>query len=151
MAKKALIVDDDPRVMKIIEETLQGLNHEHVWVTNQHDARRALDIEQFDYVLLELRIPAKPRRGGASSTYGLELLREIISDPHCRGLPVIMTTTGAADSIKMSIRLRSYGAADSIAKPFWTSGRSLAHVIQATLGFGATGPADLRAPVSHAT
>ena len=64
MAKKALIVDDDPRIMKIIEETLQGLNHEHVWVTNQHDARRALDIEQFDYVLLELRIPAKPRRGG---------------------------------------------------------------------------------------
>ena len=48
MAKKALIVDDDPRIMKIIEETLQGLNHEHVWMTNQHDARRALDIEQFD-------------------------------------------------------------------------------------------------------
>ena len=86
MIKKALIVEDDPHVLGYIEDTLCSLNHEHVWVTNQHDARQRFQEERFDYVLLDLQIPAKPNRGGASKQYGVNLLREILGKPPRRDL-----------------------------------------------------------------
>ncbi|MHB8974309.1 MAG: response regulator [Pirellulaceae bacterium] len=134
MIKKALIVEDDPHVLGYIEDTLCSLNHEHVWVTNQHDARQRFQEEQFDYVLLDLQIPAKPNRGGANVTYGVNLLREIMGKPPRRDLPVIIMTAYTAEGLNLSNTLRSDGAADFIAKPFETSSRPLDKVIGEVLG-----------------
>jgi CheY-like chemotaxis protein len=133
MTKKALIVEDDPQVLEYIENTLCSLNHEHVWVTNQQDARQRFQDERFDYVLLDLQIPAKPNRGGASKQFGINLLREILGTPPRHDLPVIIMTAYTADGLNLSNELRSYGAADFIAKPLESSGRSLARVIEQAL------------------
>ena len=71
MTVSALVVEDDSQVMDTIEDTLYSLGHQHVWVTNQHDARRALRTEEFRYVLLDLQIPARPNRGAASKEFRL--------------------------------------------------------------------------------
>ena len=65
MTPRALIVDDDEQVVQTIEDTLVSLEHEHAWVTNQLDAQQLLRRESFDYVLLDLEIPARPNRRGA--------------------------------------------------------------------------------------
>lgn len=133
MIKKALIVEDDPHVLGYIEDTLCSLNHEHVWVTNQQDARQRFQEERFDYVLLDLQIPAKPNRGGANVDYGVNLLREMMGKPPRRDLPVIIMTAYTAEGLTLSNTLRSDGAADFIAKPFETSRRPLNTVIQEAL------------------
>jgi CheY-like chemotaxis protein len=133
MIKKALIVEDDPHVLGYIEDTLCSLNHEHVWVTNQQDARQRFQEERFDYVLLDLQIPAKPNRGGANVEYGVNLLREIMGKPPRRDLPVIIMTAYTAEGLTLSNTLRSDGAADFIAKPFETARRPLTTVIQEVL------------------
>jgi CheY-like chemotaxis protein len=145
MIKKALIVEDDPHVLGYIEDTLCSLNHEHVWVTNQHDARQRFQDEQFDYVLLDLQIPAKPNRGGANVAYGVNLLREIMGKPPRRDLPVIIMTAYTAEGLNLSNTLRSDGAADFIAKPFESSSRPLDKVIQEALDMCQGG-----SPVPHA-
>lgn len=48
MTTKALVVEDDPQVVERIEDTLFSIDHEHLCVTNQQDARLALLREQFD-------------------------------------------------------------------------------------------------------
>lgn len=133
MTKKALIVEDDPQVLEYIENTLCSLNHEHVWVTNQQDARLRFQDERFDYVLLDLQIPAKPNRGGANKEYGINLLREIMGKPPRRDLPVIIMTAYTAEGLGLSNKMRADGATDFIAKPFETSIRPLARVIEEAL------------------
>ncbi len=133
MIKKALIVEDDPHVLGYIEDTLCSLNHEHVWVTNQQDARQRFREERFDYVLLDLQIPAKPNRGGATVEYGVNLLREIMGKPPRRDLPVIIMTAFTAEGLGLSNKMRADGATDFIAKPFETSVRPLARVIEEAL------------------
>lgn len=145
MTKKALIVEDDPHVMEYIENTLCSLNHEHVWVTNQHDARETFHRERFDYVLLDLQIPAKPNRGGASKEFGINLLREIMGKPPRRDLPVIIMTAYTAEGLNLSNTLRSDGAADFIAKPFETSSRPIDKVIGEVLARFVAAP-EVRAP-----
>ena len=62
MKPKALVVEDDHRIIESIEDTLFSIGHEHDWATNQQDARRLLKEGEYDYVLLDLQIPAKPNR-----------------------------------------------------------------------------------------
>jgi CheY-like chemotaxis protein len=95
MTKRALVVEDDPHVMEYIEETMCSLDHEHVWATNQQDARQNLRSGKFDYVLLDLQIPATSTRDMASTEFGITLLREIKA--HSGGAtPVIITTSHPA-------------------------------------------------------
>jgi len=77
MKPKALIVEDDDRIIGSIEDTLFSIGHEHDWATNQHDAQQMLQDGEYSYVLLDLQIPAKPNRGGADKEFGCNLLREI--------------------------------------------------------------------------
>ena len=39
MKTRALIVEDDDRIIGSIEDSLFSIGHEHDWVTNQHDAQ----------------------------------------------------------------------------------------------------------------
>ncbi len=133
MSTKALVVEDDPQVMDTIEDTLFSMGHEHLWVTNQQDARDALGRDHFHYVLLDLQIPAKPNRGGASKEFGINLLREISEHDATPRTPVIIMTAYISECLDMSTRLLSFGASEFIAKPFANKERSLAKVIHKVL------------------
>lgn len=133
MNPKALVVEDDDRIIESIEDTLFSIGHEHDWATNQHDARLRLKESEYDYVLLDLQIPAKPNRGGADKEFGCNLLRDIQRiKGRCR-TPVIVMTAYSSDCLDLTTELHANGASEFIAKPFSNKGRTLASVIRKVL------------------
>ena len=133
MKPKALIVEDDDRIIDSIEDTLFSIGHEHDWATNQHDAQEMLKSSDYSYVLLDLQIPAKPNRGGADKEFGCNLLREIQQIKGPRRTPVIVMTAYSSDCLDLSTELYANGASEFIAKPFSNKGRTLASVIRKVL------------------
>jgi len=133
MKRKALVVEDDERIIESIEDALFSIGHEHDWVTNQHDAQLRLKESEYDYVLLDLQIPAKPNRGGANREFGCNPLRDIQRiKGRCR-TPVIVMTAYSSDCLDLSTDLQANGASEFIAKPFSNKGRTLASVIRKVL------------------
>ncbi len=130
---KALIVEDDDRIIGSIEDTLYSIGHEHDWVTNQHDAREKLKQGDYNYVLLDLQIPAKPNRGGADKEFGFNLLKDIQRIKGPMRTPVIVMTAYTTDGLELCIDMQDNGASDFIAKPFPNRGRTLATVIRDVL------------------
>ncbi|MFO0915265.1 MAG: response regulator [Pirellulales bacterium] len=133
MKPKVLIVEDDERIMESIEDTLVSMEHEHDWVTNQHDARLRLRSSEWDYVLLNLEIPAKANRGEAHTEFGYNLLRDIARIKGKGTVPVIVMTANGWDGLNLAADLYANGASEFIAKPFPTKGRTLASVIRKVL------------------
>lgn len=133
MRPKALVVEDDDRIIASIEDTLFSIGHKHDWATNQHDAQQMLREHEYDYVLLDLQIPAKPNRGGADKEFGCNLLQDIQRiKGRCR-TPVIVMTAYSADCLDLTTELHANGASEFIAKPFSNKGRTLASVIRRVL------------------
>lgn len=133
MKNRALVIEDDDRLMASIEDVLFSMGHDHDWVTNQHDARIKLAERDYSYVLLDLQIPAKPNRGGADIQFGCNLVRDI---QHIKGrdrLPVIVMTSFSSDCLDLTTELQANGANEFIAKPFPSKGRTLASVVEKVL------------------
>jgi CheY-like chemotaxis protein len=133
MKPRALVVEDDDRIVDSIEDALFSIGHDHEWVTNQHDAQQLLREGDYSYVLLDLQIPAKPNRGGANKEFGVNLLGDIQRIKGLGQLPVIVMTAYSADCLDLSTELFAGGASDFIAKPFLNEGRTLAKVIRKVL------------------
>jgi len=133
MKPRALVVEDDDRIVDSIEDALFSIGHDHEWVTNQHDAQQLLREGDYSYVLLDLQIPAKPNRGGANKEFGVNLLGDIQRIKGPSQLPVIVMTAYSADCLDLSTELFAGGASDFIAKPFLNEGRTLAKVIRKVL------------------
>jgi DNA-binding NtrC family response regulator len=102
---RVLVVDDEPYVAAMLEETLGYLGYAVAVAPTGEDALRALPAFRPDVVLLDFTLL------GMSGEMVLQRLRVI--DPH---LPVIMVT-GNAD-VKVAARTLAQGAFDYIAKPF---------------------------------
>lgn len=130
---KALVVEDDDRIVPSIEDALFSLGHELDWVTNQADAQTKLDSNGYDYMLLDLEIPARPHRGGASTECGANLLRTIRQVHGPAKLPVIIMTAHGNACVDLTKELTRCGASEFISKPFPTKGRTLATVIRDVL------------------
>ena len=134
---RALVVEDDERVMPSIEDALFSLGHTHDWVTNQADAQTRLEGRVYQYVLLDLQIPARAGRGGASTEFGLNLLRGIRETQGPSAPPVIIMTAHGNACVDLTRSLMENGAREFIAKPFPERGRTLASVVRGVLGEGA--------------
>ena len=134
MKLKALVVEDDDRIIDSIEDSLFSIGHAHDRATNQHDAQELLKNNDYGYVLLDLQIPAKPHRGGADKEFGCNLLRNIQQLKGHGRLPVIVMTGYHSDCVDLSTELTASGASEFIAKPFSNKGRTLASVIRKVLG-----------------
>ena len=87
---KALVVEDDPTIVDMVEDVLFSLGHEFEVATNQQDAQQLLQSMDFEYVLLDLQIPAKANRGGADKQYGINCLKDIQRMKAPSPPPVIM-------------------------------------------------------------
>jgi DNA-binding response OmpR family regulator len=127
---KALVVEDDPRIVDVVEVTLVSLGHQHQWVSNLRDARKALAAESFTYALLDLEFPAKGN-GRPSKENGAILLEEIQRRGTC--LPVIVMTGHLDYALNRATELRAKGSWGFIAKPFPTESHTLACVIRKVL------------------
>ena len=127
MKMKALVVEDDPRDFALIEDALVSLGHEFVWAQNQHDAERALADYEFDYVLADLTIPARPRNSKPSPEFCLNFLDNL--QKSCGGIPVIVLADRDAFVPDMVRDLIDLGAVEFVGKPFSATSRRLSMVI----------------------
>jgi DNA-binding response OmpR family regulator/DNA-binding transcriptional ArsR family regulator len=126
-------VEDDAEVVEQIEDTLCSIRHDFDWVVTQQDARKALEAEDFDYVLLDLEIPAKSPKGKPSKEFGANVLADIRRIKRDRRPPVIVMSGHVGFCLNHSNELRERGATQFIAKPFPTEERTLASVIRDVL------------------
>ena len=120
-----------------VHQKTRGLSprffHEFEVATNQQDAQQLLKSMDFDYVLLDLQIPAKANRGGADKQYGINLLKDIQRMKAPSPPPVIMMTAHLADGFNLSSELQRNGVRECIAKPFSDAARPLSSVILAVV------------------
>jgi len=102
-----LIVDDDVRVVELLQITLTGRGYQ---VRSAYDGSAALDLVRLhrpDLVVLDARLPSKS---------GFEVLDTLRREPAFRFLPVIVISADAATESRLQgLRL---GADDYLVKPF---------------------------------
>ncbi|NJP37746.1 response regulator transcription factor [Alkalicoccus luteus] len=100
-----LIVDDEPQMLELITDCLQLLPVE---VQTEHDsaaARKRLQTESFDLVMLDVMMP---------SPDGWELLKETAGLPSPPSV-IMLTALGDNDQV---VRGLQHGADDYVTKPF---------------------------------
>ncbi len=129
----ALIVEDDDRIVRSIEDALYSLGHAFTSAASQEEAIEALGASRFDYVLLDLHIPARRGRGGASIECGANLLRQIRERYSAVELPVIVITAQSSACVNLATELHRSGADEFISKPFPETGRTLPSVVREVL------------------
>ena len=101
--KKILIVDDDPAIGNLLEETLNRVGYHTMRAYSGTEALLSIANTRPDLVLLDLMLP------GLS---GEELL------PKLKGIPVIVLS--AKVDVENKVNLLLGGAADYVTKPFNT-------------------------------
>lgn len=104
MSNKILIIDDDMKLRNLLQEYLEGYDHEVLSVGDSLKALETIQAESPDMVILDIMMPQKD---------GLEVLREIRA---VSGVPVIMLTAKGEDADRIvGLEL---GADDYLPKPF---------------------------------
>jgi two-component system KDP operon response regulator KdpE len=118
MSEKILIVDDEPRVIRLVSEVLKAVGWQAIAATSGEAAIELLAVERPDLVLLDIRL-----EGGIDGYEVCRRLREF-SD-----VPVIMLTAKAQE--RDVLRGFDVGADDYLTKPF--SSKELVARIKAVL------------------
>ena len=104
MAKRLLVVDDDPALRTLLGDYLGENGYEVVAVGDGRSMRAAMDDECFDLVILDLMLPGED---------GLSLCRSLRGHSN---VPILMLTA-RGDELDRIIGLEM-GADDYLAKPF---------------------------------
>lgn len=89
MAKKILIVDDDPDVILFISTILKAHGYQTIDAMNGQEGLKMVHSENPDMVLLDLMMPQKS---------GIALLTEMKRDEKLKKIPVIMVTGVAGET-----------------------------------------------------
>ncbi|MFZ4772335.1 MAG: response regulator [Ferruginibacter sp.] len=107
MAKKILVIDDEPDMIKMVAGRLAKAGYLVIQAVNGKMGLDLLPIEKPDMVLLDLAMPGLD---------GEAVCRAIKADNATKNLPVMLFTASTARPL--SDRAREMGADDYISKPF---------------------------------
>lgn len=118
MKEKILVVDDEPRLVRLVTEVLKAMDYDVVAAASGQSALEMVALEQPDLILLDILLPGGPD--------GYEVCRQIreFSD-----VPIIMLTAKAQENDML--RGFDVGADDYLTKPF--SARELVARVKAVL------------------
>ncbi len=103
---RIMIVDDDPRNLKLLEALLIPLNFTAIKVDNGEECLHLLNKVEVDLVLLDVMMPGMD---------GFEVCRRVKEDEATRMIPVILLT--ALDDMQSKVKGIEAGADDFITKP----------------------------------
>jgi len=107
MAKKILVVDDDPQTVRLLASRLRANNYEVIAASDCYQCVKMSMEERPDLILLDVKMPA----GGGLSAF--ETLRRSM---YTVTIPVIFITGYPDENIKKKVF--EMGAEDFILKPF---------------------------------
>ncbi|TEU18489.1 MAG: response regulator transcription factor [Anaerolineales bacterium] len=105
MSEKILVVDDEPRVVRLVSEVLKAVGYQVIAAASGEPAIEMVALEQPDLVLLDILLPRGPD--------GYEVCRRIREFSE---VPVIMLTAKAQETDML--RGFDVGADDYLTKPF---------------------------------
>ena len=108
MAKKILVVDDEPDLLKVVTFRLQKAGYETI---TAEDGQKALDLIQAqkpDLILHDLRLPIID---------GNKVCERVKSDDKLKNIPVILITATSVPS-KIVNKTKELNADDYLIKPF---------------------------------
>ncbi len=107
MAKLIMTVDDSTSVRQMVAFTLKNAGYDVIEATDGKDALAKVDGVDVNMVLTDLNMP---------NMDGIELIRNLRTNPSLRFIPIVMLTTESQDSKKQEGR--KAGATGWIVKPF---------------------------------
>lgn len=116
-----LVVDDDPRLLQIIEMYLRLEGYDVTTAENGEDALLRLTQQPVSLVILDIMMPGMD---------GVEACRQIRANPATGAIPIVMCSALSADEDVR--RARDAGASHMICKPFNLVG--LGAVVRSFLG-----------------
>lgn len=105
VAKKVLIVDDNPSDLKLANMILKKLGCQSLEIQDSLEVLDAANSVSFDLIILDLQMPQMS---------GLELLKRLKRKYNCPPV-LIMSGRNAVSDVKVAIGL---GASDYLVKPF---------------------------------
>ncbi len=114
---RALIVEDDEKIVEDVKDRLESLGHAYDCAATQADARQLLAENAYCYILLDLEIPVRPKRIPRIEN-GQNLLDEIRREGINRRTPVLIMTSHGTDGYDMAVEMMKKGADDYVGKPF---------------------------------
>ena len=89
MPAHILVVDDEPRLIRLMQSALQDAGYRVTTACDGVDALAQIQAERPDLVVLDAMMPRMD---------GYEALRRLKTDPETGGLPVLMLICRAADA-----------------------------------------------------
>ncbi|RPH88090.1 MAG: response regulator, partial [Desulfobacteraceae bacterium] len=104
MPKLVLVVDDEPEILKSVQQILLDESYEVLCARDGHEALKKTEEENPDLVLLDIKMPGLD---------GIEVLQWVKTN-HPQ-LPVIMMS--AHGTIETAVKATKLGAYDFIEKP----------------------------------
>lgn len=107
MIKRIMTVEDSTSLREMVSFTLQDAGYEVVEAEDGRDAMGKLTESDVDLVITDMNMP---------NMNGIELTRELRSDPNYRFVPVVFLTTESQMLKKQEAK--SAGATGWIVKPF---------------------------------
>lgn len=107
MAKKILIADDEPHIVKLLGSRLKANNYEVIGAYDGVQAVEAAHREKPDLIILDIRMPA----GG-----GLTVCENLKTALKTTFIPIILITAHPSDEIRQ--QAKELGADDFVTKPF---------------------------------
>lgn len=103
---KILVVDDDKTTRKLLSLYLKGKGYEVVTAENGLDAMEKIGVENINLILTDMNMPYMD---------GIELTKNLKSDPTLSSIPIVMVTTEADEDEKK--RAFEVGVDDYLVKP----------------------------------
>mgnify|MGYP006286136893 CR=1 FL=1 len=107
MPPSVLVIEDDPRSVKLMELILASRGYDGVFARNGREGLVAARAHRFDVILLDLMLP---------EVDGFEVLRQLRSDPELSDVPVVVTSARARPVTKE--RALKLGAEVYLTKPY---------------------------------
>lgn len=107
MSQKILLIEDEPDIRKTLEYNLSREGFDVACASSLSEGKNHINADQFSLILLDLMLP---------DGSGLDLCRELKSDPEQKSTPIIILT--AKDDEVDKVVGFELGADDYVTKPF---------------------------------
>lgn len=103
---KVLVVDDEPKIVRLIKQKLEANHYDVVTAASGEQALRQAHAHRLDLILLDLMMPAMD---------GLEVLTRLRSTKDTRRIPVVIVS--ARQDTQAILKSQDLWAADYVTKP----------------------------------